>query len=71
MRYICTENFEINGILVGNKGDVLEIIDAIPRANETLADVEGYVYIKNLNTNQIFDATWIDADNDTLQLIEK
>ena len=66
MKYVCTENFEINDVLVGNKGDILEITDATPSDNESLEDVEGYVDIKNLNTNQMFSATWIDVDDDTL-----
>ena len=31
MKYICKENFEINDVFVGNKGDVLEVTDAIPK----------------------------------------
>lgn len=69
MKYICTKNFKINNILVGNKGDVLEITCATPSYNESLKDVEGYVDIKNLNTNQTFGATWIDVDDDTLKPI--
>ena len=30
MKYICKEDLKINDILVGTKGDVLEITDAIP-----------------------------------------
>ena len=48
MKYICTENFEINDVFVGNKGDVLEVTDAIPKENETLEDVFGYCDIKNI-----------------------
>lgn len=70
MKYICTGDFEINDILVGIKGDVLEITDAIPTGDETLEDVEDYVDIKNLNTNEMFCATWIDVNDDTLKLIE-
>ena len=67
MKYVCKENFEINDVFVGSKGDVLEITDTIPKENETWEDVAGYSDIKNLNTNQMFDATWIDID-DTLEL---
>ena len=70
MKYICKENVEINDVFVGNKGDVLEVTDAIPKENETLEDVFGYCDIKNLNTNQLFEAGWIDIDN-TLKLIEQ
>ena len=69
-KYVCIDVFEINEILVGNKGDVLEIIDAIPMGNETEESVKGYCDIKNLNTNQVFNATWNDID-DSLELIEK
>ena len=62
MKYLCIENFKINNILVGKKGDILEIIDAIPEDNETLENVEGYVDIKNLTTNKIYNATWIDVN---------
>lgn len=70
MKYICAENFEINDVLVGNKGDVLEIVDAVPEEDETPENAEGYVDIKNLNTNQLFSATWIDVDDDALLPIE-
>ena len=40
------------------------------KENETLEDVFGYCDIKNLNTNQLFEAGWIDID-DTLKLIEE
>lgn len=69
-KYICTEGFEINDVLVGNKGDVLEIIDATPIGNETLESVKGYCDIKNLNTNQGFNAIWNNID-DSLKLIEE
>ena len=68
MKYICKENFEINDILVGKKGDVLEITNAIPKENETLEDVEGYCDINNLNTNQLYNATWIDV-SDVLEVM--
>lgn len=71
MKYICNEDFKINDVLVGKKGDVLEITDAIPEKNETLEQVEGYVNIKNLNTNTEFESTWIDIDDDILRSIEQ
>ena len=72
MKYICKEDFEINGVLVGNKGDVLEITDATPREeeNETLEDVKGYCDILNTTKKQSFEATWIDVD-DTLEQIKE
>lgn len=69
-KYVCAEVFEINDMLVGNKNDELEIIDAVPTENETLESVKGYCDIKNLNTNQVFNATWNDID-DRLKLIEQ
>ena len=68
MKFVCKETFEINDILVGNKGDILEITNAIPHGKETPEDVDGYCDIVNLTTNQTFDATWIDIDN-TLEQI--
>ena len=70
MKYICKENYEINDILVGNKGDLLEITDAIPKENEYAEDVVGYIDIKNLTTNEIYEATWIDVDNAILEIVE-
>lgn len=61
MRYICKEDFKINDVLVGKKGDVLEITDAIPDENETLEQVKGYCDILNTNTNQKYNATWFDV----------
>lgn len=64
MKYICKEKFKINEILVGTKGDVLEITDAIPdeNFNETIEDVKGYCDILNINTNQKYNATWFDVN---------
>lgn len=68
-KYVCVEYFEINNVLIGNKGEVLEIIDAVPTENETAEAVKGYCDITNISTNQRFNATWIDID-DRLKLIE-
>lgn len=68
MKFVCKETFEINDIVIGNKGDILEITNAIPHGNETSEDVDGYCDIVNITTNQTFDATWIDVD-DTLEEI--
>ncbi len=64
MKYICKEDFKINDILAGTKGDMLEITDAIPNEdfNETLEDVKGYCDILNINTNQKYEATWFDVN---------
>ena len=70
MKYICKENYEINDILVGNKGDLLEITDAIPNENEDAENVVGYIDIKNLTTNEIYEATWIDVDDTILEIVE-
>ena len=51
-----------------NINDAIEVL--ILEENETLEDVFGYCDIKNLNTNQLFEADWIDID-DTLKLIEE
>ena len=71
MKYICKENYEINDILVGNKGDLLEITDAIPKENEDTEDVVGYIDIKNLTTNEIYEAIWIDVDDTILEIVEQ
>ena len=68
MKYVCKNDFEINDILVGRKGDILDIVDPTPNENETWEDVEGYCDIHNLTTGQIYEATWIDVD-DTLEEI--
>ena len=71
MKYICKENYEINDILVGSKGDLLEITDAIPKENEDAEDVDGYIDIKNLTTNKIYEATVIDVDDTILEIVEQ
>ena len=62
MKYICKNDFEINGILIGKQNDVLEIVDAAPGCNETLEDVLGYCDIKNLTTSNTYNATWVDVE---------
>ena len=71
MKYVCKEAFEINGILVGNKGNILVINDAVPKENENSEDVQGYCDIENLTTHQIYEATWIDVDESVLEVIEQ
>ena len=66
MKYICKEDFEINDILVGRKGDALEITDATPDTGETVEDVAGYCDILNITTNEQFEATWINIDETIL-----
>lgn len=65
---ICKERFEINGVLIGEEGDVLEITDATPREeeNETLEDVEGYCGILNTTKKRFIEAIWIDIDGNVL-----
>ena len=62
MKCICKENFEINEVLVGNKEDVLVVVDAMPIGNETAEDVLGYCDVINLTTNQVFEATWCEVE---------
>ena len=64
MKFICKADFEINGILVGKQDDILEITDAVPNATETADDVNGYMYIHNMTTDKIFEATWMDITDD-------
>lgn len=70
MQYICKEKFEVNETVVGNKGDVLVITDAAPKANEDLEDVKGYCDIANLTTNQSYESTWMDVDESVLDAIK-
>ncbi len=62
MQYICSEDFIINDILIGKKNDVLEIVDAVPNDDESVEDVRGYCDIKNLTTNESYNATWLDVN---------
>ena len=64
MKCICKEDFEINGVMIGIKGDKLEVIDAIPENGENAEDVKGYCNIKNLTTNKTFWATWNEVEGD-------
>ena len=63
MKCICRDNFEINDVLIGAKGDELEVIDAIAEDGENPEDVMSYCDIKNLTTNKIFWATWSEVDD--------
>ena len=71
MKYICNEDFYINEFLVGKKGDVLEITNAVPRddESETLEDVKGYCDIFNVTKKQLFESTWNDIDTDILETL--
>lgn len=62
MKYVCKNNFEVNGILIGKKNDMLDVVDAVPNKNESLEDVHGYCDIKNLTTNKSYNATWLDVE---------
>lgn len=70
MKYICKGKFEVNDIVIGKKGDILDITDAVPKANEDLEDVKGYCDIANLTTNQTFESTWVDVDESILEVIK-
>lgn len=65
---ICKEQFEINGVVIGERGNVLEITDAVPTENETLEDVLGYCDVYNVNTGIITGTTWIEVDENSLIL---
>ena len=64
MKCICKDNFEINGNLIGIKGDELEIADAIPNYGESAEDVNGYCDIKNLTTDEVIFACWSEVEGD-------
>ena len=65
---ICKEQFEINGVVIGEKGNVLEITDAVPTENETLEDVLGYCDVFNVNTGITIGTTWIEVEENSLIL---
>lgn len=62
MKCICKNTFEINGVLVGNKGDELEVFDAIPNDGESAEDVSGYCDIINLTSHELFLACWSEVE---------
>ena len=64
MKCICKDNFEINGVLVGSKGDELEVTDAISNDGESVEDVSGYCDVKNLTTNEVYWTTWSEVEGD-------
>lgn len=49
--YICKKTFGINGYLIGEEGDIVEITDAVPVHEEPQELVEGYFDIFNLRTD--------------------
>lgn len=63
---ICKEKFEIDGILIGEKGDLLRITDAQPSANEDWEDVAGYCTIWNKTTDLTFDTIWNEIDDNAV-----
>lgn len=67
-KYVCKKDFEINGVLIGHKGDVLVITDAKPSSGQTKEDVAGYCDIENTVTKQRFEAAWMDI-GDELNLL--
>lgn len=70
MKYICKKKFEVNDIVIGSKGDILDITDATPKTNENLEDVKGYCDIANLTTKQTYESTWMDVDESVLEAIK-
>ena len=70
MKCICKDIFNINGIVVGNVGDVLTIVDAVPNNEESYEDVDGYCDIVNEITGKMFNATWLDVDYAILETIK-
>ena len=65
-RKICKERFEINDVVIGEKGDVLRIMDATPTENETWEDVAGYCDVFNENAGLMIGTTWIEIDESLL-----
>lgn len=63
MKYICKEKFEVNGTIVGNAGDILEITDAVPVGTETAESVAGYCDISNETTGKKYEACWMDIED--------
>ena len=62
MKYTCKETFKINETIIGGKGEIISITDAVPNKDETIEDVKGYCNIQNLTTNKFFNATWLDVE---------
>lgn len=54
MRYMCEKDFNVNGFLVGVKGDEVEV--------ENAENVRGCCEITNLTTNEKYIATWLDIE---------
>lgn len=61
MKCMCKDDFIVNDILIGRKGEWLEVTDAIPENEE---DVSGYCDIRNLTTGQLIWATWNEVEED-------
>lgn len=70
MKYTCKETVKINEIIIGGKGEIISITDAVPSKDETIEDVKGYCNIQNLTTNKFFNATWLDIETIKDSLIE-
>lgn len=62
MKYTCKETIKINETIIGGKGEIISITDAVPSKDETIEDVKGYCNIQNLTTNKFFNATWLDIE---------
>jgi hypothetical protein len=63
MKYTCKETIKINETFIGGKGDIINIVDAVPNKDETAEQVKGYCDIHNLTTNKIIGTTWLDVDD--------
>lgn len=69
MRCVCKYTFNIDGITVGDVGDIVRITDAVPEHGENYEDVDGYCDIFNEFTGITFNATWLDVDERILERI--
>lgn len=70
MKYICKKKFGIDGYLIGEEGDIVEITDAVPTHEEPQELVEGYCDIFNLRTGEKWEATWNDVPDDVVPVSE-
>lgn len=65
---ICKEKFIINNVVIGDKGDVLEIVDAMPFVGETEEDVAGYCDVFNNTKVTCTATTWLEVDENSIAL---
>ena len=62
MKRVLTKPYNIDGVHIGEPGDILTITDAIPSINESWEDVDGYCNIKNESTGVTYWGTWLDVE---------